>query len=104
MRNIVLERENGKLVEIRKGDASMNRKEIMNHHFDIGSLIVIAITFILFNIALFTQGITHDILLESGVFLVSVKLIIMAYRNNRTSKEISKELSDIKSILENKLK
>ena len=74
----------------------------MNQHFDIGSLIVIAITFVLFTIALFTQGLTHDILLEAGVFLVSVKLIIMAYRNSRTSKEISKELRDIKSLLGNK--
>jgi len=75
----------------------------MNKHFDIGSLIVIAITFVLFTMALFTQGLTHDILLEAGVFLVSVKLIIMAYRSSRTSKEISKELSDIKSMLEKKL-
>ncbi len=73
----------------------------MNQHFDIGSLIVIVITFVLFALALFTQGLTHDILLEAGVFLVSVKLIIMAYRNSKASKEISKELGDIKRMLEN---
>ncbi len=80
----------------------MNQREIMNQHFDIGSLIVIAITFVLFAAALFTQGFTHDILLEAGVFLVSVKLIIMAYRNSKSNKEISKELGDIKRMLENK--
>lgn len=74
----------------------------MDQHFDTASLIVIAITFVLFITALFTEGLTHDILLEAGVFLVSVKLIIMAYKNSRASKEISKELSDIKSMCENK--
>jgi hypothetical protein len=50
-------------------------------HFDLGSLVVITVTFILFVSAVFTKGFTHDILLEAAVFLVSVKLIIMAYKN-----------------------
>ena len=50
-------------------------------HFDLGSLIVIVVTFILFVSAVFTKGFTHDILLEAAIFLVSVKLIIMAYKN-----------------------
>jgi hypothetical protein len=77
-------------------DASLRGK--MDQHFDTGSLMVIVITFVLFVAALFTKGLTHDILLEAGVFLVSVKLIIMAYRNNKATKEISKELSEIKII------
>lgn len=71
----------------------------MTKHFDIGSLLVIVITFILFTVALFTKGLTHDLLLEAGVLLVSIKLIIMAYKNSKTSDEISKELSDIKQLL-----
>lgn len=71
----------------------------MNEHFDIGSLIIIIITLALFVIALFTKGITHDLLLEAGVLLVSVKLIVMAYKNSVASKEITKELRDIKKIL-----
>jgi len=71
----------------------------MNEHFDIGSLIIIIITLALFTIALFTKGITHDLLMEAGVLLVSVKLIVMAYKNSVTSKEITKELRDIKKIL-----
>ena len=50
----------------------------MLKHFDVGSVFVIIITFVLFALALFTKGFTHDLLLEAGVFLVSVKLIIMA--------------------------
>jgi hypothetical protein len=60
----------------------------MNKHFDFGSIIVIAITLILFVAALFFKGFTHDLLLEAGVFLVSVKLIMMAYNNSIVSKKI----------------
>lgn len=68
-------------------------------HFDIGSLLVILITFVLFTIALFFTGFTHDILLEAGVFLVSVKLIIMAYKSSVSSLRIHQELEEIKSML-----
>ena len=72
----------------------------MREHIDMGALIVIAITFILFAIALFSKGFTHDLLLEAGVFLVSVKLILMAYRNSLTDKKITEELYVIKRMLE----
>lgn len=71
----------------------------MNAHFDKGSIAIIVITFILFVIALFTKGFVHDLLLEAGVLLVSVKLIIMAYKNSVISKEITEELQEIKNIL-----
>jgi hypothetical protein len=71
-------------------------------HFDAGSIVVIAITFILFAMALFFTGFTHDFLLEAGVFLVSVKLIVMAYKSSVTSEEIHRELEEIKSLLENR--
>lgn len=71
----------------------------MREHFDLSSLIVIAVTFILFAFALFTKGFTHDLLLEAGVFLVSVKLIVMAYKNSMTNKRIAKELQTIKEML-----
>jgi len=61
-------------------------------HFDIGSAIVIFITFVLFIAALFFKGLTHDLLLETAVFLVSVKLIINAYKNSITSKDIATKL------------
>lgn len=72
----------------------------MSEHFDVGSLIVIAITFVLFILALFTKGFTHDLLLEAGVFLVSIKLILMTYKNSVTTKTLLKELQDIKKALE----
>jgi len=70
-------------------------------HFDMGSIIVIVITFVLFAMALFFTGFTHDIFLEAGVFLVSLKLIIMAYKASVTSKDIHRELEEIKNLLKN---
>ena len=67
----------------------------MRKYFDIGSIIVITVTFLLFAVALFTKGLTHDILLEAGILLVSVKLIMMAYRNTVFYKEITDELKKI---------
>ena len=71
----------------------------MIKHFDNGSIIVIAITFILFTAALFTKGLTHDLLLEGGVFLVSVKLIMMAYKNKLNYMDVKKDLTEIKELL-----
>ena len=72
----------------------------MSKHFDIGSLVIIAITLVLFAAALLTKGFTHDLLLEAGVFLVSAKLIVMAYKISMANQEITKELHAIKKILE----
>ena len=72
----------------------------MGKYFDIGSLIIVIITFFLFALALLTKGITHDLLLEAGVFLVSVKLIVMAYKNSIASKEVLEELNAIKEIVQ----
>lgn len=74
----------------------------MKKHFDTGSMVVIIITFLLFIIALFTKGFTQDLLLEAGVFLVSVKLILMTYHNSAYIKFIENELKDIKVLLEEK--
>ena len=71
----------------------------MKQHFDTGSLITIVITFILFVVALFVKGFTQGLLLEAGVFLVSVKLIIMAYKNSVTSKAMEEELREIKAMI-----
>lgn len=66
---------------------------------DSGSLAVMSFTLVLFVGAVYTKGFTHDLLLEAGVFLVSVKLIIMAYKNNVSTGVIQNELREIKQIL-----
>jgi len=74
----------------------------LREHFDTGSVIVIAITFVVFAVALFVKGMTHDLLLEIGVLLVSVKLIMMAYKNSVTAKELQRELKAIRQRLESR--
>ncbi|NDY42627.1 hypothetical protein G3N55_07195 [Dissulfurirhabdus thermomarina] len=72
----------------------------MKWHFDIGSLVVIVVTFILFVLALIVKGFTHDLLIESAVFLISVKLILMSYKNSAIADELMKEIKEIRDRLE----
>ena len=71
----------------------------MKKHLDLGSIIVILITLALFIAALFHKGFTHDLLLEAGVFLVSVKVIMMAYANSAHANEILREIREIKDAM-----
>ena len=68
-------------------------------HHDVGSLLVIFITLALFVTALFVKGLTHDLLLEAGVFLVSVKLIIMSHKNAVASSKLHDDLAAIRLLL-----
>jgi hypothetical protein len=72
----------------------------MGKHFDAWSLLVMAITLFLFVAALFTTGFTHDLLLEAGVFLVSVKLILMAYKNSVANYTMQQKLDEIYSAVQ----
>ena len=71
----------------------------IRRYFDPGSLLVIFITFALFALALYFTGLTHDLLLEAGVFLVSVKLILMSYKNAVASDKLHAELAEIRSLV-----
>ena len=72
----------------------------MQKHIDTGSMVVIVITFVCFAIALFAKGLTQALLLEVGVLLVSVKLIIMAFKSSLANTEIVAELRAIRDLLE----
>jgi Flp pilus assembly protein TadB len=68
-------------------------------HLDIGSRLVILVTFVLFVVALFIKGLGHDLLLEGGVFLVSVKLIMMAYKNSVATRQLNDRLDQLQATL-----
>jgi hypothetical protein len=72
----------------------------MLKYFDNGTMIVILITFILFVLALFVKGFTHDLLLEAAVFLVSVKLILMSYKTGSYHRELRDNILEIRKLLE----
>lgn len=69
-------------------------------YFDSWSVLVMLITLVLFLTALFNKGLTHDLLLEAGVFLVSVKLILLGYKSSISNAAIQKKLDEIYSILQ----
>jgi hypothetical protein len=69
----------------------------VRRHIDSASLVVILLTLVLFLAALVVKGLGHDLLLEGGVFLVSVKLIIMAYKSSVAAQAMVKELAAIRS-------
>ena len=71
----------------------------MSKPTDISTVIIIIVTVTLFALALFVKGFTHDLLLEAGVFLVSVKLILMAKKNAETESRLEQHLLQIKELL-----
>ena len=72
----------------------------LGKHFDVWSWLVIAITLVLFVVALFEKGLTHDLLLEAGVFLVSVKLILMTHKNGVAADTLQRKLDEIHAAIE----
>jgi putative effector of murein hydrolase len=74
----------------------------MIKYFDRGTIIVIVITVLLFTVALFVKGFTKALLLEAGVLLVSIKLIMMAYRNTVNYRDLKNDLNEIRRMLEEK--
>jgi hypothetical protein len=71
----------------------------MEKQFDPWAIIVIALTLVLFSTALFLKGFSHDMLLEAGVFLVSVKLIMMSYKNSLLARNTENRLEQIHALL-----
>lgn len=64
-------------------------------HIDLWSTIVVVVTFVLFILALFFKGISHDILLEAGVLLVSIKIIMMSSKITNSTNLLEKKIDDI---------
>ena len=71
----------------------------LREHLDPWSWAIIAITLVMFAIALVVKGVGHDLLLEGGVFLVSVKLIMMAYKNSVTANQLTTRLERMEATL-----
>jgi hypothetical protein len=71
--------------------------DLIKKYLGPGTLLVVLITLSLFIAALFVKGFTRDLLLEAAVFLVSVKLIILTYRNSKGVEAIQVKLDEILS-------
>ena len=66
---------------------------------DFGSQVVIVLTLVLFLVALFLKGFTHELLLEAGVFLVSVKLILLGCKNSLSARLAEERFEQIQNAL-----
>ena len=71
----------------------------MARHIDTASALTIAATLLLFGLALFNKGLTHDLLLEAGVFLVSVKLVLAGYKSDQMAETLQARLARIEGAL-----
>ena len=74
----------------------------MTRYFDKWTIIVIIITVVLFAVALFVKGFTHQLLLEAGVLLVSIKIIMMSYKNIQNYEDLKKDLHEVKELIKEK--
>jgi ABC-type nickel/cobalt efflux system permease component RcnA len=68
-------------------------------YLDPWSSAILVLTLVLFSIALAVKGFTHDLLLEAGVFLVSAKLVLMAYKMSNAGKDLRERLEEIEASL-----
>lgn len=59
---------------------------------DQANLIVITLTVLCFAAALFIKGFQHDLLLELGVLLVSIKLILATFHIKTIAVEVNEKL------------
>jgi hypothetical protein len=66
---------------------------------DPSATVVILLSFGLFALALFVKGFAHDLLLEAGVFLVSLKLILMARKNAENGRRIEAQFTKLEDLL-----
>src|SRR5450432_2068492 len=67
----------------------------MRKHLDLSTQVTLAITLVLFVVALFEKGFTHDLLLEAAVFLVSAKLVLLSYKASVNNDAIGGQLGEM---------
>jgi hypothetical protein len=67
----------------------------MSKHLDRNTQITLALTLVLFVVALFEKGFTHDLLLEAAVFLVSAKLVLLSYKASVNNDVLAGQLAEM---------
>lgn len=64
------------------------------------AIVTIALTFLFFILALLSKGLTHDVFVEAGVFLVSVKVILGMVQIHKLTKTTEEKLDTLLSYYE----
>ncbi len=78
----------------------MEHRQRVEKRIDRASTFTVIVTTILFVIAIFEKGFTHELLLEAGVFLVSVKLILASAKTDIATKKVQEQLDEIQRKLD----
>lgn len=71
----------------------------MSKHLDASTQIMLAITLVLFVVALFQKGFTHDLLLETAIFLVSAKLILLSHKASMNNDAMAGKIAEVSESL-----
>jgi hypothetical protein len=71
----------------------------MKRYLDTGSFIIAVVTLVLFIAALFVKGLTKDLFLEVGIFLVSIKIILMTYKSTVATERLERKIDAILTTL-----
>ncbi len=71
----------------------------MSKHLDRSTQITLGVTLVLFVVALFEKGFTHDLLLEAAVFLVSAKLVLLSYKASVNNDVLAGQLAEMSTSL-----
>jgi hypothetical protein len=82
------------------GGAMPDPSHHRTRHIDTASYVVVGITLVLFILAAFEKGLTGELSLEAGVFLVSVKLILMSAKSNLAAERMMERLDAIEAAVE----
>lgn len=70
-----------------------------NKWLDIASTLTLLVTVILFGLAASVHGLTHDLLLEAAIFVISVKLVLSNHKNENYLKSIETKLDSVEKKL-----
>ncbi len=67
---------------------------------DFWSSVTLAVTLVLFVVSMFVHGFGHELLLEAGVFLVSMKLVIGGRKVELSTERLEQRLERIERALD----
>jgi hypothetical protein len=70
-------------------------ENFIRRQIDFASALTLLVTIALFAIAIVEKGLTHDLLLEAGVFLVSVKLVLSTFKMQEKLRTLEAKLDQL---------
>ena len=73
----------------------MQDLEVRRRKIDTASALTLIVTLLLFAIAVFEKGLTHELLLEAGILLGSAKLVLASFQAKVLNEAIERKLEAV---------